>query len=481
MYKEDTIAAISTPIGIGGIGVIRVSGKKAIKIADEVFTAKNKQHLTQVSSHTVHFGYIVRKDKENSFSKTEKDKNEIIDEVLVAIMRAPHSYTGEDVVEISCHGGIVPLRRVISLIFEKGAQPASPGEFTKRAFLNGRVDLTQAEAIYDIINAKTETSLQIAVQQLHGNLSIKLNEISDEIVDILASLEAALDYPEEDVSDLSKEELVNKIEGVSFLVNELLKTAHSGMIIREGLRVVITGKPNVGKSSLLNALVQNDKAIVTSIPGTTRDIIEEWMNVEGLPLKIFDTAGVKKTKDKIEQLGIQRSKKALEEADIILFVIDLSSPLTQEDEEITNIVANKTYMVVGNKSDLSQVVNEKNIKQLFYKNNLEIKSDFLFVKTSALQKKGIEQLKDLIYKLFIHGSKPPCSESILVTNVRHTEVLRRANESLEEAKKTCKNGSFYELMAMDLRAALNILGEITGKVTNENILDQIFSKFCIGK
>lgn len=476
MHREDTIAAISTPLGIGGIGVIRVSGEKAIRIIGQIFKAKNKQKLTAVASHTVHFGYIIGETSKGR----KKPLNNIIDDVLVTIMRAPHSYTGEDVVEISCHGGLVILEKVLALILKRGAQLAAPGEFTKRAFLNGRLDLIQAEAVYDIINAKTDTSLEIAIGQLHGHLSSTVNKSRNKIVALVANLEAILDYPEEDIPSLLPDDVINDIEDILSLITELLHTAQSGRIFREGATLVIIGKPNTGKSTLLNTLLQEDKAIVTPIPGTTRDVIEDWLNIDGLPIKIMDTAGVKTPQDEVEHLGIERSKKAIELAELILIMIDVASPLNKEDEYIARLVAGKKYVVVGNKSDLRQVVKEKDIRRLFSKVNPDSPADYSLVNISALKGTGIKELNNLIYQSLTRG-RISSSPSILVTNVRHKEALRRAAEALEEAKKTCKNKGSYEFIILDLRVALNAVGEITGEVANEDILEQIFSKFCVGK
>lgn len=473
MYREDTIAAISTPIGTGAIGVIRVSGRRAVKIAELIFRSKSKKKLARVPSHTVHIGYITeRKEKSSS-----KEKEDIIDEVLVTVMRGPNSYTGEDVVEISCHGSMVSLDNILSLILKKGAKAASPGEFTKRAFLNGRLDLVQAEAIYDIISAKTDTSLHMAVNQLNGQLSARINNIRDKIVGVLAHIEASLDYPEEDIPSLRKDKLIKQIDGTTCLVEGLLDTYESGMIFREGLSVAIVGKANVGKSTLLNVLLHDDKAIVTPIAGTTRDIIEEWINIEGVPLKIMDTAGFKSARDEIEHLGIKRSKKAIGNADLVLFVIDLSVPLSKDDENIAGIIAGKRYIIVGNKNDLKEVVKKSSINRLFPSSSERCP----MVKISALKGTGIEQLKASIARLFTTCQERTRAESVLVTNIRHKEALRRAKEALSSAKKTCKNGGFYEFIALELRMSLDNLGEITGEVANEDILNEIFAKFCVGK
>ena len=472
MYREDTIAAISTPIGIGAIGVIRLSGGKAIKIADQIFRSKSKRRMSKVPSHTVHIGYITTEEKRSS----SKKKDDVIDEVLLTVMRAPNSYTGEDVVEISCHGSMVSLNNILSLILKKGAKAAPPGEFTKRAFLNGRLDLVQAEAVCDIISAKTATSLHIAVNQLNGQLSSRINNIRDKLINILTHIEASLDYPEEDIPSLRKDKVIKEINRISCLVEELLDTSLSGMIFREGLSVAIVGKANVGKSTLLNTLLQDDKAIVTSIAGTTRDIIEEWINIEGVPVKIMDTAGFKGARDEIEDLGIQRSKKAIGNADLILFVIDLSVPLNKDDEDIAEIIAGKRYIVVGNKNDLKGVVKKSNIDKLFPLSP----GRYSLVKISALKRRGIKQLQHSIRRLFT-GKDRVHTESVLVTNLRHKDALRRAGETLVSAKKSCENNDFYEFVVLELRMSLNSLGEITGEVSNEDILNEIFSKFCVGK
>ncbi|MFH1238485.1 MAG: tRNA uridine-5-carboxymethylaminomethyl(34) synthesis GTPase MnmE [bacterium] len=481
MYIEDTIAAISTPPGVGGIGVIRLSGKKAIGLVEGIFKSRDKQKLSKIPSHTVHFGHIIDQLPGQKISARRKKSGQpVVDDVLITVMRAPHSYTGEDVVEISCHGGPVILEKILSLVLANGAKPASGGEFTKRAFLNGRLDLIQAEAVSDMINAKTEASLKIAIGQLHGHLSSTVNKIRDKLVDILASLEAVLDYPEEEVPAFPPKDIIKNIDEVSSLVAKLISTAQSGKIFREGLKLVIVGKPNTGKSTLLNTLLQEDKAIVTPIAGTTRDVIEDWLNIDGVPLKIMDTAGLKNTRHEIEKLGIERTKKAIETADLILLVLDLSSPLTKEDEYIAELITGKKYIVVANKSDLPSAVKERDIKKIFSAPSGNKPAGYSLVKISALQGSGIHQLNHLIYKAATGGQAdyPP---SVLVTNVRHKEALRRAVEALAEAKKACKNKASYEFVALDLREALKAIGEINGQVANEEILEQIFSKFCIGK
>jgi tRNA modification GTPase len=479
MYSEETIAAVSTPPGIGAIGIVRVSGKKAVKLVDHIFKGKNKKKLNKVTSHTVHFGSVMEPfpARENNRRSTKKHDPcaRIIDDVLVTVMRAPNSYTGEDLVEISCHGGPVVLAKILDLIFTQGAKPALPGEFTKRAFLNGRLDLVQAESVCDIINAKTETSLKIAIDQLHGHLSSTLNKIKDKLVSILAILEATLDYPEEDIPTVSRKQITGDIENIKSIISGLLATAKSGKIFREGLSLAIIGKPNTGKSTLLNTLLKEDKAIVTPIPGTTRDVIEDWLNIDGVPIKIMDTAGIKTTRNPVEKIGIERTKKAIETADLVLAVIDLSSELTKEDKYIAGLIEGKKHIVVGNKMDLVPLVKEKDIQKMFSRS-----AYYPLIKISALKDTGIKHLHQVIHKL-APGPRTNYSESILVTNIRHKDALNRALTALENAQRACKDKVFYELIALDVRLALKAVGEVTGQIANEQILEQIFSKFCIGK
>ncbi len=467
---HDSIAAISTPPGVGGIGIVRLSGDDVIDIVEKIFEPRNGKSLHTVPSHTVHYGYIYAH---------QKGKGELLDEVLVTIMRAPHSYTGETVVEISCHGGNIPVRQILESCLKKGSRLAEPGEFTKRAFLNGRIDLIQAEAVCDIIRAKTEMSLSCAIKQLKGDLSFKINQIWQEILDLISYLEASLDFAEEEITLLSREEVLKKIDIILLQIHTLIKTSSYGKILREGIRVVIAGKPNVGKSSLLNALLNEYRAIVTPIPGTTRDVIEESINISGLPVRITDSAGIRNyPRDEIEKMGVQQTKKAIALADLILFVIDLSQALDRNDfslaVELSLFNPHKKILLVANKCDLEQKITNNEIESLF--------SSFMppLIKTSATQVNGIKELEKHIYQLFING-KINISNDVLVTNIRHKNILTKAADFIDKAKESTRIGQSEEFICLDLRNALNIIGEIIGKSVTENLLEKIFSNFCIGK
>ncbi|HWP46439.1 MAG TPA: tRNA uridine-5-carboxymethylaminomethyl(34) synthesis GTPase MnmE [Candidatus Limnocylindrales bacterium] len=457
-FQEDTIAAISTPLGEGGIGVIRISGKAAIAIADALFVSPSKgKKLKDLPSHTVHYGHIY-----------DPGTQEPVDEVLVTLMRAPKSYTREDVVEISSHGGFISLKRILDLVLKGGARLAEPGEFTKRAFLNGRIDLSQAEAVIDIIQSRTELSHKVAVRQLEGRLSQKVRAIRDTLKHLTALVEASIDFSEEDIEVISPEALDSGIGEALESIDFLIETAEEGQILREGLSLVIVGKPNVGKSSLLNVLLEEERAIVTPIPGTTRDVIEESLNLKGVPVRLLDTAGIRNTEDPVEVQGVLRSKNLLEKADLVLWVLDSSSPLTQEDRDILELVKEKKVLGVLNKIDLPSKIGEEAGQLL---------AGIPWVKISAKEKSGIETLKDLIFEMVV---KTPV-ESVWVTNIRHKNALIKAQQSLLKARESIAQRMSGEFIAVDLRAALDSLGEIIGETTTEDILTEIFSTFCIGK
>lgn len=458
---DETIAAISTPLGEGGIGIVRISGKKAISIADRIFSSPKGKRLMDAMSHTITYGFIV-----------DPETGRKIDEVLVSIMRAPNTYTKEDVVEINCHGGMIPLRKTLELLLKEGARLAEPGEFTKRAFLNGRIDLSQAEAVIDIIRAKTEQAEKIALQQLEGRLSKKVKELMDRIADLCAYIEACIDFPEDDIGTVEKDEMVKSMQDLKEEMLVLARTYEQGRLFREGISAAIVGKPNVGKSSLLNALLQRDRAIVTEMPGTTRDVIEDCLNINGLPLIIMDTAGIREAHDLAEMEGVKRSLKAIDQADIILAVLDCSKPLDEADIEIINRVKDKKTVIVINKSD---------IESPFFGLQALGLSLQPVVKVSALKGGGIEELKDAVYSLCI-STKEICSpEGLLITNLRHRYLIESTAVSLQRAMETFINEEPLEIVAISLREALNSLGEIIGAVTTEDILNRIFSEFCIGK
>ncbi|CUU03137.1 tRNA modification GTPase [Candidatus Thermokryptus mobilis] len=461
-YLEDTIVAISTAIGEAAISVIRISGKDAIKVADRVFVGKRK--LADVKTHTAHYGKIV-------------DKNgDVVDYVVATVFKAPNSYTGEDTVEISCHGGILVTRKVLETVLEAGARLAQPGEFTKRAFLNGKIDLSQAEAVADLIRSATELAYQSSLSQLEGALSRKIRKMREDLINLCSLVELELDFADEDLEFVDKAQLAEKIKDVIGEIDELIETFRFGKIYREGIKVVIAGKPNAGKSSLLNALLNENRAIVSEIPGTTRDVIEESLNIEGVLFRIVDTAGLRETFDIVEREGVRRTEEQLKKADMILLVIDSTDEINEEDVRIYHRVLNfavdesKRCIIVFNKVDLLDGKRP----------NMKIMVDFPVVYISALTGFGLEKLKKLMVEQSFLGMTRTES-SVVVTNVRHRDALLRAKQSLIYALRSLEQGMSGDLVAVDLRAGLNHLGEIIGEVTTDDILNNIFSKFCIGK
>ena len=451
---DDTIAAIATPLGEGGLAVIRVSGKDALAVSDRCFEpvgSRSKKPST-AESHTIHYGKIVRAGQQ-------------VDEVLCAVMRSPRTYTREDVVEITCHGGILSTKSVLDTLLESGARLAEPGEFTRRAFLNGRLDLAQAEAVADLIHSRTELALSAANEQLAGKLSQRINQLRDEFMATLAHIEAHIDFPDEDITPDTKEKLEGRLEhGVAFM-DALLRTANEGQILRCGIRAAIIGRPNVGKSSLLNQLLGHDRAIVSPIAGTTRDTIEETANVRGIPVVFIDTAGLRVAKDDIESEGIRRSRESLARAELILHVLDGSEPITSEDELLLNEFADKKRILVRNKVDLP----------------VRLLSDGpAFVDVCCITGNGIEQLKDAIKSLVWSGAVNAEMSQVTI-NSRHQDALRRAREAAQRALDVLRGDSSLELVAADLRESVHAIGEIVGKTTTEDLLDSIFSQFCLGK
>lgn len=458
---EDTITAIATPIGEGGLGVIRISGASSLAIAKELFKPISKKPVKKIPSFSASLGNIV-----------DPYTNEVIDEIILTIFRSPKSYTKEDMVEFSCHGGIVVLKRVLELIIKKGAKLAAPGEFTKRAFLNGRIDLAQAEAVADIIRAKTDLSLKLSVKQLTGSLSKEVNILRNNLKEIIANLESRIDFSEEDIEAFDLKRIQHKCEKIVSHISKLIESAKEGEIIRTGISAVIIGKPNTGKSSLLNSLLDEERAIVTSIPGTTRDTIEGIINIEGIAVKLIDTAGIRESKNPIEQIGIKRTKNAIEEADIIICIFDGSESLTKEDEKIcSNLIHKKTIGIV-NKSDLKRKIDLKKVKKLLPNSSIII--------ISALKKQGLDELKEKIAKISLSG-KTEISDAVIVTNIRHRKALEQTVKSMKLALESIKQNMSEELICLDLRNSLNYLGEIVGETTTEDILATIFSSFCIGK
>ena len=459
---NDTIAAVSTPRGEGGIGIVRLSGPSALSIVGKIFQPHHSQlDISRVDTHTLTYGHII-----------EPETGEPVDEALVSVMRAPRTYTREDVVEINCHGGSIPLSRTLELALLNGARLAEPGEFTRRAFLNGRIDLAQAEAVADIIRARTDLSLKVAVSQLDGRLSSEINQTRSVLIDLLASVEAAIDFPDEDLNFLPSEEITRQIQGILRRLESLLATADEGKIITEGLRGVIIGRPNVGKSSLFNTLLKEERAIVTAIPGTTRDAIQEFINLDGVALKLTDTAGLRQTDDAIEIESIERTKIHLDNADLLLLVIDASEPLTDDDRELLALISHRRAIVALNKMDLPQHPDARDVRSL--------SAGKPVVQISATEETGLQQLKSAIHDLTIHDASAS-SDAVFVTKVRHKVALVSAKESLQYAMGSAQEEMPLELIAVDLRGCLRSLGEIVGETASEEILDQIFSRFCIGK
>jgi tRNA modification GTPase len=454
---DDTIAAIATPLGEGGLAVIRISGAHALAIVDKCFhpVGKSSTRAAKAESHTIQYGRITR-------------DGQTVDEVLIAVMRAPRTFTREDVVEITCHGGLLPAKAVLDTILKSGARLALPGEFTKRAFLNGRIDLAQAEAVADIIHSRTELALAAANEQLAGKLSQRINKLRDELVATLAHIEAHIDFPDEDISPDTKDKLLGRLDHAVSFIDELLRTADEGQVLRRGIRAAIVGRPNAGKSSLLNQLLGRDRAIVSPIPGTTRDTIEETANIRGLPVVFVDTAGLRDARDEIEVEGIKRSHQSLAQAELILHVLDASEPLTPEDRKYLAEFASRRRVLVRNKVDLPHALEWPH----------DLKGPVVDV--SCLTGEGIENLKDTIKGLVWSGEIKAEMLQVMI-NSRHQDALRRARAGLINTREGLRAEQTLEVVAMELRIAVNAVGEIVGKTTTEDLLDSIFSQFCIGK
>jgi tRNA modification GTPase len=456
---NDTIAAISTPLGEGGIAIIRVSGNESVAIVDRIFKSKTK--LADAATHTVHYGYII-----------DNKTGEKLEEVLVTLMLAPRSFTMENVVEVSCHGGIVSVRKVLDLILSEGVRLAEPGEFTKRAFLNGRIDLTQAEAVIDLIRAKSDRAFSVALKQVEGNLSKRIKELRYELVELMAHIEVNIDYPEHDVEEMTNAFIRTKCEQVTGQIDTLLRTAEQGKILREGIVTAIVGKPNVGKSSLLNALAQDNRAIVTDIPGTTRDVIEEYVNIGGIPLKLLDTAGIRETEDVVEQMGVERSRSAVTDADLILYMVNQAEELTVDDLNMIELVKHKQTIVILNKMDLPSQLDRNVIESHFDSDRI--------VELSLIDGQGLVDLEKAISLLFFEGSIEG-SDLTYVSNVRHIQLLKQAKRSLEDALTANEQYIPIDMIQIDIRAAWEQLGEVIGDAVAESLIDQIFSQFCLGK
>jgi tRNA modification GTPase len=458
----DTIAAISTPSGEGAIAIVRLSGEDAIKIADKVFKSIKGKRLYEAVTHTIHYGHIV-----------DPVGGQVVEEVMVSVMKGPKTFTKEDVIEINCHGGIVSVNRVLQLVLKNGARLAEPGEFTKRAFLNGRIDLSQAEAVMDLIRAKTDRAMNVALGQMEGRLSKLIRKLRQEILETLAQVEVNIDYPEyDDVEEMTHKMLMEKAKLVREEVKKLLQTSEQGKILREGLSTVIIGRPNVGKSSLLNSLVHENKAIVTDIPGTTRDVIEEYVNVRGVPLRLSDTAGIRETEDIVERIGVERSRKVLKEADLLLLVLNAADPLTEEDENLFKAVEGMDVIIIVNKTDLPQQINMDRVTELSANHKL--------VTTSLLEDRGVDELEEAIASLFFAGSIE-AGDLTYVSNNRHIALLNQALQAIEEVIEGVNMGTPIDIVQIDLTRTWEFLGEIIGDSVHESLIDQLFSQFCLGK
>lgn len=458
----DTIAAISTPSGEGAIAIVRLSGENAIKIADKVFKSIKGKRLHEAVTHTIHYGHLV-----------DPVGGQVVEEVMVSVMKGPKTFTKEDVIEINCHGGIVSVNRVLQLVLKNGARLAEPGEFTKRAFLNGRIDLSQAEAVMDLIRAKTDRAMSVALGQMEGRLSKLIRKLRQEILETLAQVEVNIDYPEyDDVEEMTHKMLMEKAKLVREEVKKLLQTSEQGKILREGLSTVIIGRPNVGKSSLLNSLVHENKAIVTDIPGTTRDVIEEYVNIRGVPLRLSDTAGIRETEDIVERIGVERSRKVLKEADLLLLVLNAADPLTEEDENLFKAVEGMDVIVIVNKTDLPQQINMDRVTELSANHKL--------VTTSLLEDRGVDELEEAIASLFFAGSIE-AGDLTYVSNNRHIALLNQALQAIEEVIEGVNMGTPIDIVQIDLTRTWEFLGEIIGDSVHESLIDQLFSQFCLGK
>ena len=459
--KSDTIAAIATAMSHSGIGIIRVSGDESIKIVDSIYRNKNNlKSLQKYKTNTIHYGFIC-------------DDENILDEVMVSVMKKPNSFTTEDTVEINCHGGILVMNRILELVIKNGARLAQPGEFTKRAFLNGRIDLSKAEAVMDIISSKNDTALKSSVKQLRGSVYEKINDLRKAIIYDIAFIESALDDPEHISLDGYPQELSIKIADLINDVDKLLSTAENGKMITEGINTVIVGKPNAGKSSLLNILAGEEKAIVTDIAGTTRDILEENIILHGINLHVIDTAGIRSTEDIIEKIGVEKAKKYSQDADLIIYVVDSSVPLDENDYDIINMIQNKKCIILFNKSDLISKVSLEEIKNLLDKN-------VIIIKTSTKENTGIEDFEDAVKKLFFNG-EIYFEDEIMITNLRHKEALQETLESLIQVKKSLEAGMPEDFYSIDLMNAYSSLGKIIGEEVSDDLVNEIFSKFCMGK
>lgn len=455
---DDTIAAIATPIGEGGIGIIRISGEKSKEILEKIFVMPEKK---EIKSRFLTYGHIV-----------DPKDGKTLDEVLAVYMKGPKTYTAEDVVEINCHGGIVPLKKVLNLVLSSGARIAEPGEFTRRAFLNGRLDLSQAEAVIDVINAKTDKSFDVAMEQLQGGFSQQISDIRTKLTDLLVDITVNIDYPDEDIEELTYDKLISGLKEVKSSLDYMIEGSKTGKILRDGLNIAIIGKPNVGKSSLMNTLLRESRAIVTEIPGTTRDTIEEFLSIKGVPVKLTDTAGIRETEDIIEQIGIEKSRKSFKDADLVIFIIDVSRNLEDEDLEILSELDREKALILFNKIDKESVISDEKIN--------EIAGDTPYLKISLMDPSYSGLIEDTIYDMVFDG-KVKSEGCVLVSNARHEEILRNASISVNDALAAAEIGQALEFIEIDVSSAYESLGFITGDSVREDVIEEVFSRFCLGK
>ena len=456
----DTITSISTPMGEGAIGIVRLSGPEAVEIGDKLY--KGKKKLKDVPSHTINYGHII-----------DPETDEVVEEVMISVLRAPKTFTREDIIEINCHGGILTINRILELTMTHGARMAEPGEYTKRAFLNGRIDLSQAEAVMDFIRSKTDRASKVAMNQIEGRLSDLIKRQRQSILEILAQVEVNIDYPEyDDVEDATTEFLLAQSKKIKNEIDQLLETGTQGKIMREGLSTVIVGKPNVGKSSMLNNLIQDNKAIVTEVAGTTRDVLEEYVNVRGVPLRLVDTAGIRDTEDIVEKIGVERSCKALSEADLILFVLNNNEPLTEEDRTLYEVIKNEDAIVIVNKTDLERRLDIEEVKTMI--------GDTSLIQTSMLKQEGIDELELQIRDLFF-GGEVQNQDMTYVSNSRHISLLKQARQTIQDAIDAAEAGIPMDMVQIDLTRTWEILGESIGESASDELINQLFSQFCLGK
>lgn len=453
----DTIAAISTPRGEGGIGIVRISGNNALEILGKIFKPKSKKNIEELKNFSINYGHLY-------------DGKNLVDEVLVSIMKAPNTYTKEDIVEINCHGGFVITEKVLETVLKNGARISESGEFTRRAFLNGRLDLTQAEAVMDTIHGKTEKSVSLSLDQLRGDLKEQIGHLKKLVLDVAAHINVVLDYPEEGIDDPLPENLVGNLREVMDTTDILIRSYDKGKMIKEGIKTAIVGKPNVGKSSILNSVLKEERAIVTHVAGTTRDVIEEVVNLKGIPLVLVDTAGIRKTDDLVENIGVEKSKQLIESADLILFVVDGSRALDEEDMRIHEAIKAEKVIGILNKIDIREDIDLSPLTKI--NKWLEI---------SAIKNQGIDEMEEEIYNHIIEENVEDSSQKITITNIRHKSALEKTKQSIENIFETIENGLPMDLMAVDIKGALDSLSEVTGEISSEDLLDHIFSNFCVGK